>query len=87
MYEDDGEYATAVGNGKKMIDVQYFRSPCGSISGIGKFDRIKDSDLKGDYKLVMLFLVDPGVTITAFSTGGAATAAEDLTAQKLVAPE
>lgn len=87
QYKLAGEYATADVNGKKLIEVQYFRSPVGSIGGIGKFDRIKDSDLTGDYKLVMLFLVDPGVTITAFSTGGAATAAEDLTAQKLVAPE
>ncbi len=86
-YKLAGEYATADVNGKKMIEVQYFSSPVGSIGGIGKFDRIKDSDLKGDYKLVMLFLVDPGVRITAFSTGGAATAAEDLTAQKLVAPK
>ena len=54
---------------------------------MGQFERIKERDLKGDYLLVLLFLVDPGVQITAFSTGGEATRKDDLSTENLVAPK
>jgi len=85
-YQMVGKYAIADVNGTKIIEVQYFSNQAGSIGGVGKFDKIKDADLKGDYQLVLLFLVDPGVRITSFSTGGDATRADDLTAENLVAP-
>lgn len=85
-YQMVGKYAIAEVNGTKIIEVQYFSNQAGSIGGVGKFDKIKDADLKGDYQLVLLFLVDPGARITAFSTGGDATRADDLKSENLVAP-
>jgi len=85
-YQLVGKYAIAEVDGTKTIEVQYFSNQAGSIGGVGKFDKIKDADLKGDYQLVLLFLVDPGIRITSFSTGGDATRADDLTAENLVAP-
>lgn len=85
-YQVVGEYAVATVNGTKMIEVQYFSNQAGSIGGLGKFDKIKDADLKGDYQFVLLFLVDPGARIIFFSTGGDATRRDDLTTENLVAP-
>jgi len=85
-YQMVGKYATATVNGTKMIEVQYFSNQAGSIGGVGAFSRIKDDDLKGDYQLVLLFLVDPGIRITSFSTGGDATRADDLKGENLIAP-
>jgi hypothetical protein len=85
-YQMVGKYAIAEVNGTKIIEVQYFSNQAGSIGGVGKFDKIKDDDLKGDYQLVLLFLVDPGARITSFSTGGDATRADDLKGENLVAP-
>jgi hypothetical protein len=81
-----GKYAIAEVNGKKTVEVQYFGNLVGSIGGVGAFNKIKDDDLKGEYQLVLLFLVDPGARITSFSTGGDATRRDDLTAENLVAP-
>ena len=85
-YQVVGKYAIATVNGTRMIEVQYFSNQAGSIGGLGKFDKIKDADLKDDYQLVLLFLVDPGVRIISFSTGGDATRADDLKSENLVAP-
>jgi len=85
-YQVVGKYAIAAVNGTRMIEVQYFSNQAGSIGGLGKFDKIKDADLKDDYQLVLLFLVDPGVRIISFSTGGDATRADDLKSENLVAP-
>ena len=81
-----GKYAIAEVNGKKTVEVQYFSNQVGSIGGVGAFNKIKDDDLKGDYQLVLLFLVDPGARIISFSTGGDATRADDLKGEDLVAP-
>ncbi|MGB0716486.1 MAG: hypothetical protein ACPGXK_11440 [Phycisphaerae bacterium] len=85
-YKVAGKYAEADVNGRRIFEVQYFSGETGSIGGLGKFSKIKDRDLKGDYILYYLFLVDPGAEIVTFSTGGAATRADDLSDQNLVAP-
>jgi len=85
-YQVVGKHAIASVNGTRTIEVQYFSNQAGSIGGLGKFDKIKDADLKDDYQLVLLFLVDPGVRIISFSTGGDATRADDLKSENLVAP-
>ncbi len=85
-YQVVGKYAIASVNGQETIEVQYFSNQAGSIGGVGKFDKIKDADLKGDYQFVLLFLVDPGERIISFSTGGDATRRDDLTSEDLVAP-
>ncbi|MCO6436476.1 MAG: CvpA family protein [Phycisphaerae bacterium] len=86
-YEMVGKYAIADVNGKRYFEIQYFPEVRGSIGGIGPFQEIQDSHLTGDYQLVLLFLVDPGVKITAFSTGGSASRREDLSGENIVAPE
>lgn len=86
-YKIQGKYAIANVNGTQTIEIQYFLNQAGTIGGVGKFTKIKDSDLEGDYELVILFLVDPGVEIVSFSTGGAATRGDDLRGEGLVAPE
>lgn len=86
-YQVVGMYAIADVNGTKTVEVQYFSNQAGSIGGVGKFDKIKDADLKGDYQFVLLFLVDPGARIVSFSTGGDSTRRDDLTSENLVAPQ
>ena len=82
-----GKYAIADVSGTRVIEVQYGTEERGMIgASLGAFNRIKDDHLKGDYQLVLLFLVDPGVRITSFSTGGDATRRDDLTSENLVAP-
>lgn len=81
-----GKYAIADVNDTPIIEVQYFSEPTGSMGGLGQFERIKDDDLKNDYELVLLFLVDPGAEIVSFSTGGSATRADDLRGEGLTAP-
>lgn len=82
-----GKYAVADVEGRRVVEVQYFSSPTGTMGGLGAFDRIdEDRDFKGDYQFILLFLVDPGSHITRFSTGGSATQAEDLTTENLIAP-
>jgi len=85
-YEVIGKYAVADVEGKKVVEIQYFSTQVGTIGGMGKFQKIKDQHLKGDYELVFLFLVDPGVQITAFSTGGSAARRDDLAEEQLTAP-
>ncbi len=82
-----GKYAIATVNGKKMIEVQYFKVQAGTIGGVRKFEKIKDANLKKNYELVLLFLVEPGAEMVRFTTGGAATRADDLTTENLVAPD
>ena len=54
-YRICGKYALADVNGERYIEVQYFPNQVGSMGGLGQFQRIKDSDLKDDYELVLLF--------------------------------
>lgn len=86
-YQVIGKYAVATVNGRKVFEIQYFSSPVGRMGGLGKFEKIKDSDLRGDYEYFLLFLVEPGAKIVRFSTGGSATRAEDLGRANLVAPK
>ncbi|MCH7993082.1 MAG: CvpA family protein [Planctomycetes bacterium] len=82
-----GKYAIANVNDKRIIEVQYFPDQAGTIGGLGQFRKIKDRHLEKDYELVLLFLVEPGATITAFSSGSAATRRDDLRSENLVAPD
>jgi hypothetical protein len=51
----------------------------GARAGTSPFKRILDRHMQGDsYKLVYLFLIDPGAEIVRFQTGSAASPAEDL---------
>lgn len=86
-YSIVGKYAIANVNGRDIVEVQYFSTLSGSIGGLGNFDKIKDSDLKGTYTLAYLFLVDPGVQIVRFATGGSASRDENLLSDNLVAPK
>ncbi|MBI1826180.1 MAG: hypothetical protein HY287_17815 [Planctomycetes bacterium] len=86
-YEVTGKYAIANAAGTDYVEVQYFKERSGSVGGMGAFEHIKERDLKGDYQLVLLFLVEPGVQITGFSTGGDASRGDDLRAENLVAPK
>ncbi len=85
-YRICGKYAQAQVGGVDLFEIQYFPNQAGSLGGLGQFDRIKNSDLKDDYDLVFLFLVNPGVTIVRFTTGGSADRADDLEGENLVAP-
>ncbi len=86
-YQVVGKYATAMVNGKQVIEVQYFKNQAGSIGGITQFSKIKDRHLRKDAQIFFLFLVDPGVKVIQFSTGGRANRADDLESENLVAPE
>jgi hypothetical protein len=82
-----GKYAIADVGGQKVIEIQYFRESVGTtMGGLGAFERIKERDLKPDDEFVLLFLVDPGARIVAFSTGGPTTSRDDLTTENLTAP-
>lgn len=86
-YKIIGKYSIASVEGRDVVEVQYFPNQAGTIGGVSDFDKIKDRHLKGKkYELAFLFLVRPGVTITAFSTGGTSTRRDDLTNENLVAP-
>ncbi len=86
-YEVVGKYAVADVNGTSVIEVQYYSERAGTIGQLGKFDRIRENELKQEDAFVLLFLVNPGAHIIGFSTGGDATRADDLTAENLVAPQ
>ncbi len=81
-----GKYAVASVRGRKIVEIQYFSEPVGSIGGVGKFRRIDEKNLKTDDEFILLFLVDPGVRIVSFSTGGSASRQDDLTGENLIAP-
>ncbi len=87
MYEVVGKYAIADVDGRQVVEVQYFSNKSGTIGGLGPFNKIHKDHFKGDYELVFLFLVDPGVKVVAFSTGGEATRRDDLRDENLTAPE
>lgn len=82
-----GKYGVADVNGTRTIEIQYFPEQTQLVGGFGKFDKIKNDDLKGDYEFVLLFLVDPGSRIVSFSTGGSANRADDLKGENLVSPK
>ncbi|MFQ5414527.1 MAG: hypothetical protein ACE5E6_08725, partial [Phycisphaerae bacterium] len=85
-YRFIGEYAIANVGGDEIIELQYFRDQVGTVGGVGKLSKIQNRHLKGDYELVLLFLVDPGAHIKFFSTGGSASRRDDLERENLIAP-
>lgn len=86
-YQLCGKCAVSIVNGRETLEMQYFPEQAGSIGGVGPFMSIKERDLDKDDTLILLFLVNPGATIVEFSTGGAATRADDLRAEGLTAPK
>lgn len=82
-----GKYAIANVENKRIIEVQYFPEQAGTIGGLGQFRKIQDRHLKKDYELVLLFLVEPGATLTTFSAGSSAQRSDDLRGENLVAPD
>lgn len=86
QYKFIGKYALASVRGQKIIEVQYFPEQVGTVGGVGAFSRIKEDRLGNDGQLVLLFLVEPGVRIVSFSTGGSASRRDDLRSENLTAP-
>jgi hypothetical protein len=84
QYKVVGKYAVANVQGRELLEIQYFPDQVGTVGGLGPFSRIDEDNLKQDEHLVLLFLVEPGAEIRAFSTGGSAR--EDIRTQMLVAP-
>lgn len=82
-----GKYVVARVDDRDIMEVQFFPESVGSVGGLGPFSRVKDAHLQKDHDLVLLFFVDPGVSILSFSSGSEATKSEDLSADNLVAPE
>lgn len=81
-----GKYTIATVRRRQYIEVQYFHDQAGSVGGLGKFRRTRERNLTDQDQFVLLFLVDPGVQIVAFSTGSTATRRDDLTTDNLIAP-
>jgi len=86
-YKIIGKYALAKVKDREVFEVQYLPDEFGSIGGLGAFDKIDEKDLKRDDEIVFLFLVDPGVQIVKFNTGGSSSREEDLRSQNLKAPD
>jgi hypothetical protein len=85
VYRVAGKYAIAEHGGTEYLEVQYYPDAMGNMGAMGKFDEIKDSDIKDDDTFVLLFLVDPGATIKSFTTGSKVFQGDELGGE-LVAP-
>jgi hypothetical protein len=85
-YKLVGKYALATVNGKKIVEVQYFKDQVGTVGGVGQFKKIDERKLGASDTFALLFLVDPGAKIVSFSTGGSASRQDDLSDQDLIAP-
>ncbi len=84
QYTPVGKYAAAKVGGEMYFELQYYPEYAESgARAIRPFDKIKNQNLRDDYKLVYLYLLPPGTKVTEFSTGRATT---DLRNQNLVAP-
>lgn len=86
-YRIIGKFAVADVDGREVFELQYFPEQQGTVGGLGKFDKIQEHHLEHDYELVFLFLVDPGVRLVEFTTGGSASRKDDLSGENLVAPD
>ena len=86
QYKVKGKYAVANVNGKETLEIQFFPDQAGTVGGLAQFQRIDEDDLKRGEHLVLLFFVEPGAEIVAFSTGGL-SGKEDIRTQALVAPQ
>jgi hypothetical protein len=83
-----GQFAIADVDGSEVVEVQYYPEAVAATNrgGLREFRLIKKRHLKGrKYKLVYLFLVDPGAKLTEFTTG-AGRHPTDLTKFNLTAP-
>ena len=83
-----GQFAIANVDGTDIVEIEYFPSAVAATNrgGIRPFARIKDRHLKGrNYRLVYLFLVEPGAQIDRFTTG-TGRRATDLSKLNLAAP-
>ncbi len=81
-----GQFVVADVDGEQVIEVQYYPEAVSGSNrgGIRDFRLVKKRHFdRGDYQLVYLFLVDPGVKLTKFSTGRKSM---DLSFLNLVAP-
>lgn len=94
VQDDSGERYKIVGkmgvdqiDDVEHIEVQYFPEAVGTVGGVKKFERLNETNLTDDARVFLLFLVDPGVRIVSFSTGGSASRQDDLSAENLVAPD
>ncbi len=92
LYDDRGNQVPVYGqivvadvNGDQVIEAMYYPEEVASTNrgGTRDFRLVKDRHLKRNYQLVYLFLVDPGVKLTKFSTGRKSM---DLSNLNLVAP-
>lgn len=86
VYKIIGKYALAKVENDEVFELQYFPNQIGTIGGVRAFSRIQKRHLDEDAELVFLFLIDPGVKIEYFSTGGRANRRDDLSGENLVAP-
>ena len=88
IYTMVGKYAIATVSGQQLFELQYFPEYAAAGARTHRqFQRIRDRHLAGDYTLVFLYLIDPGVQVVKFSTGGSSSYAQDLTQMNLVAPD
>ena len=88
IYKIIGKYARAeLDNADDMFELQYYPNAVGTIGGLRKLSRIQKRHLDDDADVVFLFLIDPGVKIEYFSTGGRANRRDDLRGDDLVAPK
>ena len=84
-----GQFAVADVDGTEVVEIQYFSEAVAAAGrgGIREFTRIKDRHLRGSsYRLVYLFLVEPGARLTEFTTG-AGRRPTDLRDLNLTAPD
>ncbi|MCH7720805.1 MAG: CvpA family protein [Planctomycetes bacterium] len=83
-----GKYAIAEVGGQQLFELQYFPEYAAAGARTHRqFQRIRDRHLSGNYTLVFLYLIDPGVELVKFSTGGSSSYAQDLRQMNLVAPD
>lgn len=84
-----GKYAIAEVSGQELFELQYFPEYAAAGARTHRqFQKIRDRHLSGNnYTLVFLYLIDPGVQVVKFSTGGSSSYAQDLRQMNLVAPD
>ena len=79
-----GLIAECMSGGRRVMEVQYSPEEPRIRSLIKPFNRIKENDLKGDYRLIYLFLIPPGKSIVTFDAGNRPM---DISYLGLVAPQ
>ncbi len=82
-YWPAGLIAECESAGDRIMEVQYFPKEVQFRSQIRPFQQIRFEDLKGDYRLVLLFILPPQTHIVGFDSGGREV---DLSDMNLKAP-